>query len=65
MSVPAILTSMPFSWTPVTSQVTASPFLMPAKLLHRIAADLLDAERDALLLDIDVEHLRLDLSPFL
>ena len=24
---------------------------------HRIAGDLLDAERDALLLDVDVEHL--------
>ena len=27
---------------------------------ERIAADLLDAERDALLLDVDVEHLGLD-----
>src|SRR4029079_15543680 len=35
------------------------------KLLHRIAADLLDAERDALLFDIDVEHLRLDLVALL
>ena len=26
-------------------------------LLHRIAFELLDAERDALLLDVDVEHL--------
>ena len=28
--------------------------------VHRIAVELLDAERDALLLDIDVENLRLD-----
>ena len=32
-----------------------------AGFLEGIAADLLDAERDALLLDVDVEHLRLDL----
>ena len=29
-------------------------------LLHRVAGDLLDAERDALLLDVDVEHDSLD-----
>src|SRR6185437_12356198 len=32
---------------------------------HRVALELLDAERDALLLDVDVEHLRLDHVAFL
>ncbi len=32
---------------------------------HRVARQLLDAERDALLLDVDVEHLRLDRVAFL
>ena len=60
-SVSAILTSMPLSLTSMTSQVTTAPLLMsPGAARERIAADLLDAERDALLLDIDVEHLGLD-----
>src|SRR4249919_471213 len=33
--------------------------------LHGIAVELLDAERNALLLDVDVEHLRLDLIALL
>ncbi len=42
-------------------------FLMrrPTGLLHRIAGELLDAEADALLLDVDVEHLGLDHVAFL
>ena len=60
-SVPTIFTSRPPSFTSVTSQVTTAPFLSsPAALGDRIALELLDAERDALLLDVDVEHLRLD-----
>jgi hypothetical protein len=34
-------------------------------LLERVVGQLLDAERDALLVDVDVEHLHLDASPFL
>ena len=65
-SVPTIFTSMPASFTSVTSQVTTAPFLRsPAARGERIAFELLDAERDALLLDIDVEHLRLDLVALL
>ena len=44
----------------MTSQVTTEPFLRSPACCHRVAAELLDAERDALLLDVDVEHLRLD-----
>ena len=54
------LTSMPPSLTPMTSQVTTAPFLHVRRqrlLGERIPAELLDAERDALLLDVDVEHL--------
>jgi hypothetical protein len=58
-SVPAIFTSMPPSLTSSTSQVTTA-LLDVARLGERIAFELLDAERDALLLDIDVEHLGLD-----
>src|SRR5207244_564194 len=36
-----------------------------AGALHRIALELLDAERDALLLDVDVEHDRVDLVALL
>ena len=62
-SVSAIFTSMPASLTSMTSQVTTAPLRMLAgggRVGEGIAADLLDAERDALLLDVDVEHLRLD-----
>ena len=46
--------------------VTTSPFLATAPhLLERIVGELLDAERDALLLDVDVEHLDLDLVALL
>ena len=37
-----------------------APFLKPEIELHGIATDLLDAERDALLLDVNVEHLGFD-----
>ncbi len=45
----------------MTSQVTTSPFFSLAgrALFHRVAGKLLDAERNALLLDIDVENGRL------
>ncbi len=55
--MPTIFTSMPPSFTSMTSQVTTSPFLTsPAALGDRITRELLDAERDALLLDVDVEN---------
>ena len=58
---------MPPSFTPVTSQVTTLPFLRSPAALggERIAFELLDAERDALLLDVDVEHLGAHLVAFL
>ena len=59
--------------------MTAAPFLMPALAsspglaaaspcgfeAKGIGAELLDAERDALLVDIDIEHLDLDGIAFL
>ena len=52
---------MPPALTSLTVQVTRSPFLMPeVACLERVLAQLLDAERDALLLDVDVEHLGVD-----
>ena len=59
-SVPTIFTSMPPSFTSSTSQVTTAPFLTSPGSAEGIAFELLDAERDALLFDIDVEHHGLD-----
>ena len=71
-SVPAIFTSMPPSFTSITSQVTTWPLRTSPGApgssgvadagfgAKAVGAELLDAERDALLLDVDVEHLRLD-----
>ena len=64
-SVPTIFTSRPPSFTSVTSQVTTAPFLRSPAASIGIALELLDAERDALLLDVDVEHLGLDLVALL
>ena len=45
--------------------MTTALRLQVARLGERIALELLDAERDALLLDVDVEHLRLHLVALL
>ena len=57
------LTSMPLSLTAVTSQVTRRPFFSlvdGAPEANGSAVELLDAEADALLLGVDVEHHGLD-----
>ena len=54
----ASITSTPPSVMPEIVPVTTSPFLHGGHaLLERIGFELLDAEADALLVDIDVEHL--------
>ena len=56
---------MPPSLTSVTVTVTTWSFFRRRRrtgLLDRIVAELLDAEADAFLLDVDVEHLGLDRS---
>ena len=45
--------------TSSTSVVTTAFFFSSPAVVHRIALELLDAERNALLLDVDVENLRL------
>jgi hypothetical protein len=60
------VTSMPPSCTALTVQVTTSPFLScRPRRAKRVVGELLDAEADALLLDVDVEHLDAHVSPFL
>ena len=68
-AIVADLNVEPASWTARTMTVTVSPFLTAARGrappprgagTRAAALELLHAERDALLLDIDVEHLRLD-----
>jgi hypothetical protein len=61
-------TSMPPSLTAVTSAGQRRPFLMQVAGSigrRRVLAELLDAERDALLLDVDVENQALTMSPLL
>ena len=58
--MPTIFTSRPPSFTSMHLAGDDRALLEIAGFGERIALELLDAERDALLLDIDVEHLRLD-----
>src|SRR3954465_6102036 len=61
---PSSSTSMPPSFTSVTVPVTTWPLrgapAAGARLLDRVAVELLDAQADALLLNVDVQHLGLD-----